>query len=432
MGKYFVGIMMIVFSFGQSQAQTDSTKLNTHSKLKASGSESCERCSGSVKFYTNYFANSNAVTNSFINTFLFQDFIENEVKDHVSARLNETNNRFGIDLDFGIEVKIPGYEHLYTQHKNPTNSFFKKATKVFRVGQRDFTSLKFPGNFFELYFRGNKQFAGQSIDVAPVNYQYFSYQYLSYGLEIPNKFGITLNVLKGTRFTDVDLTRADLFTAADGDSLHFDSQLRVVQGDLEKSRLASFQGFGTSFDLKIDIPINEKMKLLARIDDLGFIAWSDMNSFEADSAWSFTGVEINNVLNINGDEFSNIESDSLSTLLGIKNEVRKQLFLLPTRFEVVLNHNINSQLNLDYGLRYYAKTANIPRLWTTAHYQLGSSIIPSCTIAYGGFSKFDVAIGAKFVLNNIDIGLNAFYLENLINSSKTTGQGINFYLTYFL
>lgn len=386
-----------------------------------------------VKGYFDYFANSNVISNSFVNTFLYKEFIDNSIKDDVTNLMNSKVNRFGIDIDAGVEFKI---HPKRTHYKNDDElTFFDKATKIFRVGQREFASLKFTDNFFELYFRGNKQFAGQSIDLGPVEYTNFGYQYLGYGLEYDlNKketIGATINLLKGTRFTDVSMPTASLFTAQDGDSLNFAADINLAKADNTQSSLSSFQGFGTSFDLSYKKMFGSN-SLEVNINDLGFISWSGLNTFQANSEWAFTGVEISDILNINGDEFNGVEPDSLSNLLGIKNEVSNKFYFLPTKIMAQYNYMLDHKIQLSISSKYYLSAANIPRLSFKTTYIPNRSIRPNVTLAYGGFSKFDAAVGVDWSTRNFSLSLNAFYIEPLISTAKTTGQGVSFSFAYHI
>lgn len=438
-------LLSMLLTSGIGFAQTDTVAVEVDSSnvnAKNSGYQMCGFAQNlanqkhpkyTIKSYFDYFANSNVISNSFVNTFLFEDFIENSVKDDVTNLMNSKINRFGVDVDAGLEFKIhPNRSHF---KNNDELTFFDKSTKIFRVGQRDFTSLKFTDNFFELYFRGNKQFAGESITLGPVDYTNFSYQYFGYGLEydISKKetIGAIINILKGTRFTDVNMPTAQLFTAQDGDSINFAADINLAKADNLQPRLSSFQGFGTSFDLlykKKTDAITYELK----IEDLGFISWFGLNSFQANSEWAFTGVEINDILNINGNEFNNVQADSLSNILGIKNQVSNKFYLLPTKLQAEITYNRIRPLSFNLGARYYLSTANLPRIWLKTAYNCchSSRIQPSLTLAYGGFSKFDAAIGLDWSTYNFDLALQAFYIEPIVSSAQTTGQGVSISLAY--
>lgn len=425
-----VGVLLQVGSVFSQESTNDTIPSSDTSTIVIKGNNVCEDpegCyQGEVKAYFNFFANSNAVSNSFINAFLFSDFIEDEIKDDVSALASNENNRFGIDLEFGLTAK---FKPLTT---NDQKGFFAHAIKVIGLGQRDFITLDFSKNFFELYFRGNAQFAGQSIAAGPIKYTNFGYQYLGFGIETKhkeNQFGIALNVLKGTRFTEAALPRATLFTSALGDSINFDADLNLVQGDGSQSRLSSFQGFGLSLDFQWQRQLSEELSLQFDIKDLGFINWSDMNTFSANSQWAFTGVAIGDILNIDGSEFNDIESDSLSSILGIQNQVQNKTYLLPARFQLQGSYQICHHITTEIGIRYYMNAANIPRVWATGTWHL-KNFHPNLTMAYGGFSKADLGVGLDYSMANLTLSLQAFYIEPLISASKTTGQGFSFSLKY--
>ena len=68
-------------------------------------------------------------------------------------------------------------------------------------------------------------------------------------------------------------------------------------------------------------------------------------------------------------------------------------------------------------------------IWLKSMYNVGS-FKPSVTLAYGGFSKMDGALGLEYFNGTFGASINAFYFENLISSAKTTGQGLSFSLRY--
>ena len=94
-------------------------------------------------------------------------FITNEMKDAVSSKL-KSKNQFGA-----------GFRYEFSYRHRP-DSMFGLENSYYQVGFRDIYHLdsRFNKDVFELYFRGNKNFAGKSADLGNFEFKQLFYQQL--------------------------------------------------------------------------------------------------------------------------------------------------------------------------------------------------------------------------------------------------------------
>ena len=122
----------------------------------------------SIELSTDYFFASNVITNRFALSYFKGEFIDDAQKNIVSKNLS-TLNRFG--SGFNNELK-------FTRHNNTIfnlpHSFYSVA-----ISNHYHINSTFKKDAFELYFRGNKLYAGKKADLGEFTYNQVLYQQLN-------------------------------------------------------------------------------------------------------------------------------------------------------------------------------------------------------------------------------------------------------------
>ena len=121
----------------------------------------------SFGFSTEYYFASNAITNRFVSDFLRNSFIDNAKKDNISTKLTPLN-KLGIESNTDIK---------YT-HRNDTVFGLPKSFFSVSLTNRYHINSRFRKDVFELYFRGNKEYAGKKADLNDFIYNQVFYQQL--------------------------------------------------------------------------------------------------------------------------------------------------------------------------------------------------------------------------------------------------------------
>ncbi|MCC6690691.1 MAG: hypothetical protein IT235_04090, partial [Bacteroidia bacterium] len=124
-----------------------------------------------LSFNADYFANSNALTSEFINTFYLNGYISQEIKDRVSKNLlNE--NRIGAEFNYSVFYKYKPD----TLSKNSKIGFFAS------LKNRNHFDTRFSKDFFRLGFYGNKEFEGQIENLNDFNLNLYQYHLFQLGI----------------------------------------------------------------------------------------------------------------------------------------------------------------------------------------------------------------------------------------------------------
>lgn len=229
----------------------------------------------------NYYANSNSITNDFVNHAFSKGLIDDAEKEKMSAGLISAN-RMGYQFDYGlgyasvlsnglrIVAGLHAYEHFFT---------------------------RFNPQAFNLFFYGNSSYAGQSLNLAPLTYTYYCYEKVYGGIEKKLNKSLIMNgllsIIKGSRFQQTASDRAFFYTSPEGDSLSFDGTMRSAFVSDQKLRMPSCMGFGLSADIGLCFRFPESQSTI-RLDihNLGFIRWNALQSYSANGTYTYTGIEI--------------------------------------------------------------------------------------------------------------------------------------------
>jgi hypothetical protein len=363
-----------------------------------------------------YYANSNTVRNSFFDAAFSEGLISDEVKQETFSNL-ESLNRLGYLMDFGM---------VYSNNSIFKDMYFYagwKATEHFNAS--------FERDFFKLVFKGNKQFAGEHIDISPFDFNYFSYEKIFAGVSTSftnaSVYG-SLSLLKGSKFQQGTINRGDMFTSVYGDSIQFNTIMDIYLGDEDNRRLGNFIGYGTAIDIGMVLKTGTKSYMQADIRDLGFINWTKGSRYKVEDSFEFTGNEIDGFFSNSDTVASTPSLDSITGLLGIDPENADLFYMLPGSFKLSYNYDFGENITITAGINLMINANYLPRLFLKSLIltEYDFAIYPQ--IMFFGYGNVDVALGiSKKINNRYYFGFNSYYLEDLIAPSKTSGQGISFF-----
>jgi hypothetical protein len=360
--------------------------------------------------------NSNTVTNAFTKKIIFGGFIDNGLKDQVSSRLKNVN-RFGYDILAGINGRAS----------------LGSLSFVAGLYYKEHFDLKFSKDLFELAFRGNSEYAGQTLNIAPLQYRYFDAQSLYVGLEKDLneqlRVGGGVSFIRGGRFNQAFLKRGELYTEPSGAYIDVNGDPDISYSDKNKGFLSS-DGLGASLNLYGRYHIGEKSTLLLEARDIGFIRWKNLNNYSGDSTYRYDGFFIDDIFSINSGFLDRYNPDSLATDLKIQNTKKNISYLLPATFHIQYVQHVNSKISVSGGLKYTWNTNSLPRVYLKGIYYITETLIIIPAFGYGGYGRGDVELGlAKSFKDQYFVSLNGLFIEYVALPSKSSGLGLNFSFT---
>ncbi len=371
---------------------------------------------GLVSLSSGYNINSNAITNSFLSALLYgTSDITDGLKDQVSGRL-KSYNRVGADFNVGADG-------MYKT---------KKLTYVIGLHHREFANSTFTNDMFELVFKGNKEFVGQTANIGDFKLRYFDYQNLYVGVlkNIESKkmtIGGGLSFIRGGRYQEVDIKNGSLYTDPNG--YYIDMNANVNTASSPNNNLGASNGLGGAVNLYFSVK-HKKNQFNVEVRDLGFITWKNQTVYSGDSSYRFEGYKINDVLSPNTSLTSGINSDSIITSLGIKKSTQNITMMLPATFHVNYVFNPNKRFSRIIGVKYMVNSSYVPRVYIKGMDYFKHGFILVNTVSYGGWGRFDWEVGLmKNFKNSFVVSLNAFVFEYLVLPGHSSGHGFNFSLT---
>lgn len=373
---------------------------------------------------------SNVTSGEFLNKFIFGGKIEQDLKNEAFGRLSN-KNRLGGDYNQNFNVEIPIDTFL-----NRTDILF-----VLRVAQREHLDAGFNKELFQLTFGGNKQFAGEQIDIGDFNFNYYKYQEVQFGFishkkkhhRIAKK-GIQFSVIKGESFTTTEVPRGSLYTEEFGREVELDLNYIYNESDTTNQGISAFNGIGASADLLFEFFTKKGDKIHIGVEDIGFINWNNKTiRNETDSTFDYDGVLVNNIFDLNDSLLTNISVDTIIDRVSSTNEKRKHTFSLPTAINLNYTKYFNQKLKINAGVYYKILSNYFPLIYTNTYYYFNPSIALKAHISYGGYGKLNTGLAlAASIKNSATLFLGSNNIEALISpNSSYTNSGYLGIKVYF-
>ncbi|MGB0369173.1 MAG: DUF5723 family protein, partial [Flavobacteriales bacterium] len=185
-----------------------------------------------------YQASTNAITSNLVWNVFQGNVLDRKLRETVSGK-HTRKNRLGADLEYGIFAK-----HI-TDSSKGVGWFINFADKIH-------ANARYPKELFDFAMFGNAQYAGESVELSPVEFNLLMYSQFEAGLlktiyteKGKWNLGIGVGFLAGKRNLQVKIDQADLFTQEDGEYLDGE-----VHGSIRSSSLSSTQYFDV--DVSVD------------------------------------------------------------------------------------------------------------------------------------------------------------------------------------
>ncbi|MFN0030538.1 MAG: DUF5723 family protein [Flavobacteriales bacterium] len=258
-------------------------------------------------------------------------------------------------------------------------------------------SLSYSGNLFNTVYRGNKQFAGDTTQLAPLIAQYQAWQKFSVGVFNKKTLSaISLALIAGEKYHSLSVSEAQLYTTPQGDSITLAYTGNYLRSDTLKSGWANGSALGLAIDADYNLPIagNEGYIRLA-MRDMGFAVWNNQSEeYDFDSLTTWTGVGYNDLFALETDTLSlpHLE-DSIHAVL------RKKSFAsaLPMSFHVSFCKRINHKHYYELGVSIWPTRAAIPLVRGTFNHFAGRHFVFSEGVSFGGYGTWGIYASAQWM-----------------------------------
>lgn len=361
--------------------------------------------------------NSRVITNQFARAFFNGEYLSNELKSNTINSLADANI-MGLDMNYG----------LYSSFE--LNNFSRKKSSHYSIFiglyDREHIDMNVPGDLFKLVFSGNKQFAGQHLNIGGFEYNEFHYQQFQLGFLKNNrqgeKIGFAVSYLNGQKYLSYSIPELNFFTSEIGDVINTSWDLRYTESDPTKKKFGSINGYGLSsqFFYQYDYGRDSSRTNYFRfeISDLGFINWNDKSySIQSKDSINYSGYYISNIADIHDTVIRSITVDSLKNRYSYS-KTEKVTTYLPANIHLSLQQYHSQKLASTVGLLYRTNANFNPYFYFEEKFQLISQISLSGRIAYGGYGKLALGLRSEIQLNGINITIGTNNLEAAFASKK--------------
>ncbi len=390
---------MLSFSFGKAQELTPSY-------FKT------EDVSHQINLKFDGYYNSTNLSNDFTSLFYKGGHIDSTLKNSISENLFD-ENRIGAELNYGITYKNY-HSHLLGK---PQLGWFVSIEDIGNY------HANFSKNAFDLVFYGNSRFAGDTIQITPVEAELLRYQKLTIGgFNKNNNSYVGISFLKGQSYNQLQINNSDLYTAPSAESLSGNIQASYIQSDTTSdNNLSAFNGWGLSTDLVfyLNMGKNKNIKFqnafCLSIQNLGFIQWKNITTSVIDTQFVFNGFQVNDLFDSTSYNFS----DRLEDSLDIKKYNRTYTKLIPAifTFSKAIDPNSEEKFQGIYGVRVRTHSFYKPLFFVGLYYRANEKINMSTFLSVGGYGRFKVGLQFSYApFKNFSFHLAS---GNLVGYSKS-------------
>lgn len=409
-------ILICCFCFGAANAQVSLFFANEFNESQKS----------QIGIMGDYDINSNAITNAFTQKFSRGGYIDEELKKSVLKKLH-SSNRIGGNVNYGI----------YGSFKLDPNGKHKHTSLFFSVRDRTHFDAQFSKDLFRIGFYGNAAHAGQTANLGNFGLNNIVYQQLQFGvfsskIDSAARWGVGVSFLSGERYFAARASRAELYTALDGQYVNLNTNLSAFQSDTANDGILATNGLGASLELFFEAPFSTpvgKSIITASVADLGAIRFNEKTLMvEHDTMFNYQGFQIASLKDLKDSTLGTTLKDSISNIIV---PFKKQAYsvTLPATFHLSLSTQFKHYFHLTEGIRYVFNANNKLLAYLTASFFIKQNYMLATTFAYGGYGTFNYGISTSIKLpKKFIVRAGSNNIEGFILPEKTTGQSAYFSL----
>jgi hypothetical protein len=370
----------------------------------------------------NYFFASDAITNEFASHYYLGKFIDEELKDNVTKNLSSMN-KFGGQALWDVSA---------TFHPD-TGNHKVEAYVAFR--NRVHTSARFPKDLFEVFFRGNKMFAGQTADLSDFSFQKFTYRQFVFGLgnefrisdESKLYLGANLAINLGIEFLDVRTDHASLYTASDGEFLYADFHATIQTDDSAGQHPSKLDGSGYSGDFYLEYE-TEKSLLSFSVENYGSIVWNKWSTtITLDTSFNFEGIDVKDLFDFEDSiRITGADLDSIYYQNFVQDRKEERITtMLPMKISGMYTHYFNNRtLAATVGADVLLHTNAENRYYAGVSYKISRTNQLGLNVATGGYTSFHMGLGyTHWFPWDVKFEIGSHYLYPMITYKTGKSQG---------
>ncbi len=284
-----------------------------------------------------------------------------------------------------------------------------------------------------LVLQGNKASAGTTLDLSDFAYEDWLYS----GLQLQFSFlidtvpvSIGAGIIVGHRHQSTLSQESTFFTTESGSEIRFDGS--VNYNAASRPFAYGIAGVGLALDLATEERWG-KHELKLNAQDLGFIVFSDGAGLEVDTNFSFTGINVSNLFNLQ-EGFFESSLDSTRTILGeprTLNYTKVMPFMLQLEYDYHLSFASLKSIYLQGRYRYLPFYR--PRVEVGGRWELSEKMHLNTGLNLGGFNNWGSSAEFYWQIKTLwQLGLGLSHVNTLAIQNLAGGSSAFFSLRYYL
>jgi hypothetical protein len=351
------------------------------------------------------FASASGLDTKFMKTWMFGGELTDEHLAKISNRLTDLN-RFGAELIGSLQVM---------DFKNPFLGREDWGVKI-RLDQRSVVHGTHTNDLYNLIFLGNKKYASRKANISPSGYRALTWQKLGIGFfDKKNLSGLTISFVSAQNLTQVETKRTSLYTSPMGDTLSFQYAGYLLRSDTALQAFGAGNGVGAALDGEWNIPlVNKKGWISVRLQDVGVVKWNNRTLKQSgDTTFTFTGFEINDLIQNKGTKFS------LNDSLHLSEETGSIWQWLPARAIIMLQKRPDRANYYEVGMEVRPTPHHVPRAFGAyGRFFMNDNLLVKVLADFGGYGKWnaglsvDAHLGKNWYISANTWNVPGFFMDN--------------------
>jgi hypothetical protein len=364
---------------------------------------------------------SNGLPLELSNKFLYGGMIDVSIKDNAVNKLKGKN--------YLAAEMVSKLSYL---SKNKTIFGVKNAFWGIEIGTQVLSYNKYSDDLFKLVFYGNEPYTDESLNLAQSSSKTIWYHNigLTAGINLNNigrfdnlQIRAIPSFVIGILQRDFNLNTGDFLTETNGEYIELNFAGNYTASDSLYNAFSS-KGNGGKIDISLLLE-SKKNKIGLTISDLGAIAFKNKLNYNLDTAFTFSGIEIEDIFDV---------QDTLLTVAEIqdstfKNKSNKTTVSLPMLVSVYYEHTFSDKWVLKNWLKYRLVDNYIPFIMSQINYKT-AGFTGGLTAAYGGYTGFQAGINAGYDFNIANITLGTTNILGFIDQKNQYSQNLYGRITF--
>lgn len=355
---------------------------------------------------------SSALKNEFTSILLRGGLIDTELKNSVMDRQKDINR---LGREFYGELYFMAPASKFSEMNIPNWGTYYEA------GYYSIFAGNYSDDLLDLALNGNSRFLGDSAQFSGSGFKYMDFQTLGIGMyDKVNKSFFTLNIVNVQHYLNTSITTGKMNFSADSTQVDLD-----LNAGLESTTGANFSnGLGVAVNGCLNIPVtwtkNRNALFQFKLKNFGLAQVKNVQRFEVDTALSYAGFTLDDLLNFNQSKF---ENNQWMDSLGVSRDTISKWVTLPSmiQFGKILVDNYEGKFQSYFGVKLFPTLKYVPKVYAGIDYRAAEQLHLGLSAAYGGFGNLRFGCYAALKLKKLNLGVGTEDLFGLI-SKKAYGQ----------